>query len=194
MTDLQPPGNGLPAAERVFLSVGLKTASAFLSDRRALRIFQRESTELHRIAFDDESYDVFQTYLIPRVIGIEDSSRNWSVAMVLDHLCLVNREIKIAVESLARGIVPRGEIDIAMYKPDPDVGDPVFDRFQQSVTEYVETLERLLTASPRLRGHPTFPHPWFGELGAHQWHVLACLHQRIHRRQAQKIVAMLGIT
>ena len=90
-----------------------------------------------RIAEDDESYDVFQTLLIPRVIGIEDSSRNWSVAMVLEHLCLTNAEMTIAVDSLSRGIVPKGEVDIALYKPDPDVGMAVFDRFRDVNQRYI---------------------------------------------------------
>ena len=194
MSELQPPGAGLPWYERGALNFAFKAAAYSYSDRAALKIFRRESNELLRIAYDDESYDVFQTLLIPRVIGIEDSSRNWSVAMVLDHLCLTNAEMMTAVKSLSKGIVPKGEVDIALYKPDRDVGIDVFERFEAVNREYIETIESLLAASGKLRRRPMFPHPWFGWLSPHQWHVLAALHQRIHRRQVQKIVAMLGIT
>jgi hypothetical protein len=194
MTDLQLPGAGLPWYERGTLNFLFKTGAHLLSDRATLKIFRAESNELQRIAHDDESYDVFEKLLIPRVIGIEDSSRNWSVAMVLDHLCLTNAEMMVAVESLSQGIVPKGEVDIALYKPHPDVGIDVFDRFQAVNERYIETIESLLDASANLKRRPVFPHPWFGWLSPHQWHVLAAMHQRIHRRQVQKIVAMLGIT
>lgn len=194
MTDLQLPGAGLPWYERDSLSFLLKTGACLLSDRATLNIFCNETNELLRIAHDDESYDVFEKLQIPRVIGIEDSSRNWSVAMVLDHLCLTNAEMTVAVESLSKGIVPKGEVDISLYKPNPDVGIDVFDRFASVNERYVEAIESLLDAGDNLNRRPAFLHPWFGWLGPHQWHVLAAFHQRIHRRQVQKIVAMLGIT
>ena len=98
MTDLQPPGAGLPWYERDALNFLLKSGAFWLTDRAALKMFRKETIELLRIAYDDESYDVFQPLRIPRVLGIEDSSRNWSVAMVLDHLCLTNAEMMVAVE------------------------------------------------------------------------------------------------
>ena len=194
MTDLQRPGAGLPKHEQVILNILFKTGTAFCSDARALRSFKRESATLMRITENDESYDVFEPLLIPRVIGIEDSSRNWSIAMILEHLCLTNTEMMIAAGSLSKGIVPKGEVDIALYKPDSDVGVDVFERFRETNRKYVELIESLLGSRKRLPSHPRFPHPWFGELNAHQWHCLAAAHQTIHRRQAQKIVAMLGVT
>ncbi len=147
-----------------------------------------------RLFEDDESYDPFEPLLIPRVIGIEDSSRKWSVAMVLDHVCKVNREMALAVDSLSKGVVPHGEIDVALYKPDPDIGFEVVEQFEQVSQGYVGTVEKILNSRDRLPTQPTFPHPWFGPLNAHQWHYLAAAHMWIHRRQAQKIIAMLGIT
>jgi hypothetical protein len=176
------------------LNSAFQTASAVVSDQRALRIFRTESATLNRLVTDDESYDVFAPYSIPRVFGIEDASRNWSVAMVLQHLCLVNHEILVAVESLSRGVVPKGEIELAFYKPDADVDDSVFTRFDELNQNYVARVERILESNRRLPTHPTFPHPWFGALNAHQWNLLAAVHQKIHRRQAQKIIAMLGVT
>ena len=194
MTDLQLPGAGLPWYERDTLNFLFKTGAHLLSDRATLNIFRAETSELLRIAYDDESFDVFEKLQIPRVIGIEDSSRNWSVAMVLDHLCLTNAEMIVAVDSLSKGIVPKGIVDIALYKPNPNVGIDVFDRFAAVNERYVNSIESLLEAGARLNRRPVFPHPWFGWLGPHQWHVLAAFHQRIHRRQVQKIVAMLGVT
>ncbi len=192
MNDLDRPGAGLPNFERAVLNFTFKTATAFRSDAWALKKFQQEHDELNRLV-DDDSYDAFEPLLISRVIGVEDSSRNWSVAMVLDHLCKTNAEMLVAVEALNKGVVPHGEIDISLYKPDPDVGHEVFDRFNAVHDRYVSSLERLFENRKSLLRHPTFAHPWFGELSAHQWHVLAAIHQWIHRRQANKIITMLGL-
>lgn len=165
-----------------------------MSDRQALKLLRRDSAELLRLADDDESYDVFQPLLIPRVIGIEDSSRNWSVMMVLEHLWMTNRDMVDIIKSLMSGEVPRGDVDISLYKPSPDVGYDVRDRYDALNNEYDETIERLLESRGNLESTARYRHPWFGELNAHQWNCLAAAHQRIHRRHMQKLVAMLGVT
>ena len=193
--DLQPPGAGLPALEKAILNATFKTATAIVSDKWALKLFLRESDCLLRIADeDDESYDVFQSLLLPRLMGIEDSSRNWSVLMILDHLNQTNRDMLNIVKALLEGVVPRGEIDIALYKPSPDVEIDVIDRYRNLQEEYIETIERLIKSRGTFGSNVRYAHPWFGLLDAHQWHCLTGIHQRLHRRQAQKLVAMLGVT
>lgn len=192
---LQPPGAGLPMIERAVLNATFKLGSGLLTDKFALKMFRRETLELLRLASgEDESYDVFHPLLIPRVIGIEDSSRKWSVMMVLEHLCMTNRDMLNVVKALSDGIEPRGEIDIALYKPSPDVDYDVLDRFREINDEYGETVERIIQSRGNIQSAVRFKHPWFGALSAHQWHSLAAAHQWIHRRQMQKIIAMLGIT
>lgn len=192
---LQPAGAGLPATERAILNATFKLASALWTDRFALKMFRREAEVLFDLASgEDESYDVFQPLLIPRVIGIEDSSRNWSVMMVLEHLCLTNRDMLNVVKALSDGIVPRGEIDVALYKPSCDLDYDVLDRFLAINDKYRETIEQVIQSRGNLHSPARFAHPWFGALSAHQWHCLAAVHQWIHRRQMQKIIAMLGVT
>ena len=194
MADLQPPGRGLPNWERACLSSVLKLGAFISSDSTILKRFQLETRRIQQLYDDDESYDVFQTLLIPRVIGIEDSSRNWSIAMVLEHLHLVNKDLTTAIDALGRGIVPHGEIDVAIYKPDEDLGTDVMQRMRDTNENYCQVIETIMKRHGRLPHTPHFDHPWFGPLNAHQWHALAAAHQTIHRRQIQKIIAMLGVT
>jgi hypothetical protein len=197
MAELQPMGTGgtgLPTLERNVLAIALKATAWFKSDRALLHSFKTETEALAEIFENDESYDVFHPLLIPRVVGIEDSSRHWSIAMILQHLCLVNMELTIAVEALNQGIVPRGEVDVSLYKPDADVGVNVLDQFRQVNAGYVSVVDQILSATGQLSRSPAYRHPWFGLLNAHQWHALVAMHQTVHRRQAQKIVAMLGVT
>ncbi len=188
MPNLQPPGAGIPPLERSFLYGVMKFGSAFLSDRKALTLFQREAATILQIV-DDADYDfASQQVLVPRFQGMEDSSRNWSLFMVLDHLCLVNRDILRTIDVLRDGITPRGEVDISFYKPDADCGAEVIGEFRDLVWEFQSQVQSKMP----LRGTPAFRHPWFGPLDAHGWCCLAALHQRIHRKQARKIAAMLG--
>ena len=182
-------GSGLPPFEQNFLNVGLKLGSAFMSDTRALQFFLKEATDILDLV-DDVDYDfASQRVLIPRYRGMEDSSRKWSLFMVLDHLCRIDREILRTIDVLHDDIQPRGEFDTAWYKPDQDSGAETINEFRDLLLEFREIIE---VKFPLRRGTPRFAHPWFGTLDAHQWLCLAAYHHRLHRKQSRKIAAMLG--
>ncbi len=189
MDELQPPGAGLPEFERAALNFVLRAVSLVTSDSRALSLFQREANRVLEIADAMDADRASQQILVPRYQGMEDSSRNWSVLMVCHHLCLVNYEIMRVIDALKQGIAPLGEISIADYKPDADVGLEVIDDFRRLAVDYGHFVRSNIKLATDLR----FPHPWFGPLDGHQWHCLAAVHQRIHRKQAQKIMALLGV-
>jgi len=191
----QPPGAGLPWLESAALNAFFKLGTAIMSDRSAMKLFSKESDRLLQYADDGgESYDISQELLIPRVIGIEDSSRNWSVLMVLEHLCMTNRDMLMGINSMLNGVVPGFDARIEDYKPSPDVGFDVIERYRQMSSDYIGNVESLIKSRGSLRTSVRYLHPWFGPLDAHQWHCLVGVHQRVHRRQAQKIIAMLGVT
>lgn len=193
--ETEPPGGGLPTLEHAFLNVTFKIGTAIMSDNAAIKLFNKEADRLLKFADDGgEAYDVSQELLIPRVMGIEDSSRNWSVLMVLEHLCMTNRDMLMGINSLLNGIEPHFVADTKNYKPPNDVGFDTIERYRQLCSDYVGNIESLIKSRGSLRSSVRFAHPWFGPLDAHQWHCLVAIHQRIHRRQAQKIIAMLGVT
>ena len=182
-------GTGLPPVEQAFLSTSLKLGCSLMSDARALQFFLKEAGDIIDLV-DDVDYDfASQRVLVPRFRGMEDSSRKWSLFMVLDHLCRVDREILRTIDVLNDDIQPRGEFDTAWYKPDQDCGADIIDEFRDLIFEFKETVE---VKCPLSRGTPRFAHPWFGSLDAHQWLCLSAYHHRLHRKQARKIAAMLG--
>ena len=190
----QEPGAGLPWMENAVLNGFFKFGTAVMSDRSAINLFNKESERLLKFADDGgEAYDVSQQLLIPRVIGIEDSSRNWSVLMILEHLFMTNRDMLLGINSLLNGIVPDFSAAIKDYKPSPDVGFDAIERYRQMSYDYVGNIESLIKSRGSLRSSVRFAHPWFGLLDAHQWHCLVGVHQLVHRRQAQKLIAMLGV-
>ncbi|MBH0199462.1 MAG: hypothetical protein HP497_08595 [Nitrospira sp.] len=125
--------------------------------------------------------------LINRIVGIEDSSRNWSAYMVLDHLRIVNEGIAQIIDDLTHDRPFAQEVRIQDVKPSPDSGPDTIDRFIQAVTAYEAVLARLGKLG-RSRRHP---HPWFGPMTAHDWHCLAANHSWVHRRQMERVARQL---
>jgi hypothetical protein len=71
--------------------------------------------------------------LINRIAGIEDSSRYWSVFIVLDHLRIVDEGITRIVEELTNDRPFAREVRIQDVKPSIDAGPNVVDRFIKSI-------------------------------------------------------------
>lgn len=150
-----------------------------------LRQQQRELVQLVETAGDR----AMQRIQIKRLPGLEQSSTNYSLAMVADHLARVNRDIAATLVRLAAG--KRGEIEvvIANYKPDPAVQPaPALADLDSSIS----ALEASLADTDALRrSTQTHAHPWFGELPATTWACFPPFHQQIHLRQARLIAAAL---
>ena len=127
--------------------------------------------------------------LIDRIVGIEDSSRFWSVYMVLDHLRIVNDAIGHIVDTLSNNQTLVQEVRIQEVKPDPASGPDVIQRFSQSAAAY-ESLVQRLGKLGTLQRHP---HPWFGPMTAFDWHCLAAIHHWVHRRQLERIVRVAEV-
>jgi hypothetical protein len=124
--------------------------------------------------------------LIPRLTGLEDSSRNWSAAMVLQHLVIVNTGIAELIATLSEDKSFEREVQIADVKPIPDAGQEQLSLLEQSLKGYLAQVAAIKTLHT-VRRHA---HPWFGLLNGHDWHTLAALHTAIHRRQLDAIVRL----
>ena len=183
------PGAGLPAFENFYLNAFFKIGSAITSDKSALSQFQTTTKEILRIVEEQDLGLLSQRKKIPRLQGIEASSCNWSVLMVLDHLNQVNKTIVEIIRSLKNSNEPFLNVKIADFKPDIDVDVEAIDEFREGNKRYWAFAQSHIP----LRTSATHRHPWFGEIDGHQWHVLAVAHQKIHLRQIYKIMAMIGV-
>ncbi len=180
---------GLPGLERAWLSGLLRLGSAVTGPRTLLNRFAREANRILEIV-DDADYDIAsQQARIPRMVGIEHSSCNWSLFMVLDHLIRTDRAILEIISMLREGYVPLRPVAIADFKPDQDADSSAIETFQAVARDFQQKVFSLIP----LRTMARFPHPWFGPLDAHGWTALAAAHHRVHRKQARKIVAVLGV-
>jgi hypothetical protein len=182
--ELQPPGAGLPLAELWLSRLGLAIIHRTTSRAQASDWFRTEADRILRLARSVDQELAARPVLIPRVWGIEDSSRNWSVFMTLEHLTIVNQVIADIIEHLAARQAYDRDISTADVKPTTGQDQKLIGRFAGSIDDYLARIERLENLHTQARHR----HPWFGPLNAHAWHVLAAAHQRIHRRQIERIL------
>lgn len=192
MTDeakLAPPGAGLPKVElliaRMLFAWGRATGSraAFDSEFRG----ERDAVRALYEKCDPQQGSV--RVLIPRPVGLEDSSRNWSVWMTLDHLRIVHISFTRVIGALAKEITPDGKADTAAVKPHTDATSDIIAPYERSCDQLLEQI----AAVPDLNTKARFPHPWFGPLNAAGWHALSGRHLAIHRVQLERILAGLTL-
>ena len=184
---LQSPGAGLPAFELAWLRIMFRLACGLISKNLGLRWFKLEAARIKALAGTVSAEQGAVPILISRVVGIEDSSRYWSVFMVLDHLRIVDEGISQIIQTLTDDRRFEQEVRIQDVKPRPQSGPQMIERFLKAVDGYESTVTRLGT----LGRHVRHPHPWFGPMTAHDWHCLAAIHHWVHRRQLGRIVGTL---
>lgn len=186
----QAPGAGLPFLEWAIVRyVLIPRAARKLSWAGAAGLYRREGEKILALWEATDPDRLGERTLIPRLRGIEDSSRDWSVAMTVEHLCIVGEMIVATAGALRAGAVP----------PVPAVGTA--DVKPLGIATPSETHARflaLLAAAAELGAQPEptadelrarFPHPWFGLINAHRWHCVNAIHQRLHRQQVESIRA-----
>ncbi|MEI8087976.1 MAG: hypothetical protein WCG63_00110 [Opitutaceae bacterium] len=187
---LAPPGAGLPKPELLIAQIffGLKRAVGNRDGFTAQ--FLRERGLIEQLILSVTPAARAQPILIARPRGLEDSSRNWSMVMTLDHLRIVHLEMSRIIGELSAGRTPAGRASTAAVKPQVQVADSVIADYEASCDALLTTV----TAVPNLKTHTRFAHPWFGPLDAHGWYALAAGHLSIHRVQLERIIQGLTTT
>jgi hypothetical protein len=187
-TQLQPPGAGLPRVELLVARLRVRLFAPFISRQGASRRFREESDRILILARSLSPTDAARRVLIPRLRGLEDSSRYWSVYMTLEHLVIVDTAIRSGIEALTAGHQIDRVASTAAVKPSPTAGADMIERFGAVVGDYLARVEGI----PDLRSRITYRHPWFGPLTALGWHRLAAVHTSLHRKQIERIIQLLS--
>jgi hypothetical protein len=188
---LQPPGAGIPLWHELFLRRWFLPRYVRRHDWATRQgIYRRHGEKLMALCRSQPPERLNTRALVAPAMGLEDSSRYWSVAMVVEHLIIVGSLQARLIHELSFGRVPAEEASIAAVKPKGAVGLVAsLPRFAALLDEF----DALLATGLGDRDSAArFAHPWFGPLTAAGWHAVAALHQGLHRRQAQAIVGALG--
>jgi hypothetical protein len=185
---LELPGAGIGWFERTLLGTGIRAAARFYGKDRLTRLFRQEAARTIAVARSLSEAQGRERVRIERFIGIEDSSRDWSVYMTLEHLVIVNTAIAAILPQLYSSRVVGTQVKIEEVKPVPEAGPEQIDDLATLVERYTDIVDKL----GNLRAGARLPHPWFGALSAAQWHALATIHNSTHRRQIERIKQALS--
>jgi hypothetical protein len=187
--NLAAPGAGLPrlqafALRHVIFPAFCRTTSW----DKALGLFLHEG-ETVAAAAQSLSPNALQTRVLIRApMGIEDSSRYWSVAMILEYLIEVGSRVATGVVELTHGQPVSVKADIADVKPKGKNDEGIVSTYRLFLEGYQD---KLVHQTGNRKAQNTAPHPWFGDLTPQRWVCLGAIHQQIHRRQIERIIAGL---
>ncbi len=186
MPKLQEPGAGLPFFEWLVSKYWVVNRMPYqMSWDETQAFFDREGQKAVKVFESIPSVLREKRILIDRITGIEDSSRYWSPAMVLEHLIIVGALMSEGVIMLSRGVAPESPIGVADVKP---LGGTAADQSIALFLEFLATTSHRMAAEVQDRESKTcLAHPWFGSLDLRQWHWLMAAHQRVHRKQLEAI-------
>ncbi len=185
---LKPPGHPLPLIQRALLRCVI---GPFLSKRDSWETM-RSRYELLVSKIIQVSESISETerqipILVDPIVGLEDSSRFWSVDMTLEHLVTVSRHMESMILVLARGEKPTVVADTAKVKPKENE-----EKFLTEFKAYAPLLYQNLDLQMKNReSQITHRHPWFGMINAKQWYWVLAGHQGIHYQQIKQIVKQL---
>jgi hypothetical protein len=180
---LAAEGAGLPLLELWISRAAFNVLRHILNRHQTEKWLRNETRKVIALANELAPEQFKRQLLIPKPAGLEDSSRNWSAAMVLQHLVIVDSGIGELITALGQDQSYAQEVRIADVKPSPDAGLEQIELLDATVQTYLERIAAIENLHTRGR----HAHPWFGPLDGHGWHTLAALHTMIHRRQLATI-------
>jgi len=179
-------GGGLSSGRAFFLRhVGFPFLNSIVSWERALDIFEKEGEKVLSFARSMEKDTLFERVLVPKLFGLEDNSRYYSVAMVLEHLLVVGNALQNRIPMLSQGKSVDQEIKIEDYKPYMEIDESIIEQYESFLHGFRKELEENIDNIYLENRHE---HPWFGELKAKDWSVMGAIHQVVHRRQIEAII------
>lgn len=185
--ELEPPGAGLPAPI-LFVARRIFSAKCRRGSReKFIEEFRAERAKVRRLVDSCPPERRGERVLVPRLRGLEDSSRYYSVWMTLDHLRMTNLGFEHLIHELAEGRKPTRVVSTADVKPDPAVTAAVDAQYEAACDVLLDYLAR----APELNTELEHPHPWFGPLNAYRWLALSAMHMGIHRNQTEEIIKRL---
>lgn len=188
---LDKPGAGLPEPERIIAKYVLfPVQCALLNPNKAVRLLLLQARQALTMAESVDSEKRDMPVLIPRLRGLEDSSRYWSVAMTLQHMLITGEAMASMIESLCHTGASNQIVRIEDVKPDSGQN---YSSVVSAYTAFLETYPQRIEALGDLeRVACRHSHPWFGGLTPYQWLCLNAFHTRIHTSQLRQIILGLN--
>lgn len=183
---LEAPGAGLPWYHNLMLRYFV---GPFVADKTDWNVSEQTFHKVNgRILKEIENLSEKQLatkVLVPPQMGLEDSSRYWSAAMVLEHLVIVSEAVTNGIVELSNGRVPPVKVDIAAVKPLGSM--PVNEAVAEFKLLVTDDFKKFLQQVGNKNSELNLTHPWFGPFKARQWFWLLGTHHGLHLKQLREI-------
>lgn len=182
---LEKPGAGLPFFDSLFVRYYIGPFQSRRADKsQNLRLFKMVGARILKEADGVPAHQRDRKVLVPKMRGIEDSSRFWSVNDTIEHMLITGVGMRMLVMNLASGKATDWVVRIEDFKPKGKYkGGDARPDFMAFVEETVRLLEPMRIEDDGL----THKHPWMGQFNALQWCWLLAGHNGIHLAQLQAI-------
>jgi hypothetical protein len=164
-------------------------ACTTLNWEHAQRELKEESDIILRLVKPLNDTRLTKRIFVPRINGIEEEARFWSITMVLEHLIAVGERISNVIIALSHHESINGKGNIDGLKIEQKLAPSMFvQSFEEFTPRYLARLQQEV----KDRSSPLFyHHKFFGNLNLRQWNTLAAVHLREHRRQIEEIIKLL---
>lgn len=181
------PGDGLPRGEFLLIRLLLiPMVRTFFTWHVAFWLFKREARIIISLLEQLEEEERLRQVVIDKTFAIEDHSRQFSLNMVIEHLCITGRKVMGIITALTEEREFTEVVTIEGVKPFENRSGTLED-FKLFIDEY----KIFFTALPKHQSTMTKPHPWFRSFNNFDWNAFMYMHTFIHRRQIESILKAL---
>lgn len=183
---LAPPGAGVPFQQKMMMRYFVRP---FVAGRTPWEVsennFRKINEKILKTLDGLTEAQLTTKILVPPQLGLEDSSRYWSIKMVLEHLLIVSGQMIQLIPALSQGVIPNGKADTAAVKPKNEIGlHEIVQNFKKLISTDFDQLNSSIT---NRNSKTRFHHPWFGDMTAKQWYWLLPMHHGLHLKQIREI-------
>lgn len=183
---LAPPGAGLGFFTELFLRwyVNPFVSKKYTWDQCAVNFVKVHNKILLVLeTIPTEMTDI--KVLVPPQRGLEDSSRYWSAAMLVEHLLIVGMQVQTAIVRLSHEEHLSELVSTADVKPS---GGSTYPILLEKIKRFTARLPSDLEARVKNKESKSkLVHPWFGPFNSKQWYWLLGMHATIHLKQLNEI-------
>lgn len=179
--NLQAPGSGLPKFENLFIKTTLVPFSRFFLGWKSAKVWlDYELKSIENMLKDLSEEDLNERVLINHILGIEDDTRDWSIALVIEHLIIVNTGIISVIKTLSEEKSFDDPIRIEAVKPGNKTVS--FNELKQIMQEFEAFVPQ------NKNSKMTKAHPWFIQFNNQEWNTFLAIHTWVHKRQIKEIL------
>jgi len=183
---LDAPGAGLAwHKEKLIQYLVVPVLPIIFNWDRGLLNLQSQISQIVDLVKDLDEVTLSKQVLVPPMFALEDSSRFWSINMVVEHLVIVNLGTYEIIDMLSQENEVERVLGTEKVKPFKNTNHT------KNLIVFEKAYSRLIRKNSKQTSVTTKEHPWFGSFTNKQWHAFIGIHNKVHKKQIQMILRLL---